>query len=496
MRFSFCFFILSLLSSYIFAQSQTGINQFSKKIITDQLEDPWTIIYAPDNHLWITEAKGYRVLRIDPQTSHRDTLADLNNLRSFSRYDTLSDEIDGGKPWPQAGLMGMALHPAFLNGKPYVYLAYLYDFEGKNRPGKGESILDGGFHFLTRIVRYQYDSAKLKLIDPVTICDSIPGSNDHNGGRLLIADINNKAYLFYSVGDMGAGQFKNGGRRNNAQNSDSYEGKLLRFETEPLVSTNTADAWIPQDNPFKGERKKAIWSLGHRNAQGLTKLQIQGKDQIYLAEHGPFSDDEINIISRGSNYGHPLVIGYADGNYNGLAAGVTEVDSLPGKWNTTYPLIIDEVANAGKIKNYVNPLKSFYPTSNKELFSVETGMLTGAVKDKEWESLAPSGVTSYNSDAIPGWKFSLLVTSLKQGKITRLKLNSGGTRVVAEEELFKGSGRYRDISVSADGTKIYIITDRSAVTSGPTEGKSANQELRGAIIEYTYLKQNGAGAAN
>ncbi|HLS95210.1 MAG TPA: PQQ-dependent sugar dehydrogenase, partial [Sphingobacterium sp.] len=58
---------------------------------------------------------------------------------------------------------------------------------------------------------------------------------------------------------------------------------------------------------------------------------------LFSCEHGPFSDDEINIIEKGSNYGHPLIIGYADGNYNGLAAAALDDPSLPGVWNTSYP---------------------------------------------------------------------------------------------------------------------------------------------------------------
>ncbi|MHA4843590.1 PQQ-dependent sugar dehydrogenase [Flavitalea antarctica] len=488
MRLHFCFLLLWFLQTQTSVSAQAGDKVFTKKVIAQDLDDPWTIICAPDQHLWITEAKGYRVLRINPQTGSRDTLIDLNSLREFPRYDTLNDGIDGGKPWPQAGLMGMALHPGMLRGKPFVYLAYLYDFEGKNSPGNGQNKQDGGFHFLTRVVRYRYDTTNIKLVDPVTVCDSIPGSNDHNGGRLLITLINNKPFLFYSVGDMGAGQFQNGGRQNHAQDPGNFEGKLLRFETEPLDAGNTAESWIPNDNPLSNGKKNAVWSSGHRNAQGLTKLLIADKEIVYAAEHGPFSDDEINIVTRGSNYGHPLVIGYADGNYNGLAAGVTQVDSLPGKWNTTYPLISNEVASAARIKNYVDPLKSFYPTGNKALTAVATGMLTGAVQDKGWESLAPSGHAGYDSDAIPGWKPSLLVTSLKHGKITRLKLNPAGTGVVAQEELFKAGGRYRDIAVSTDGKRLYIVTDKSTVTSGPSAGNKAANELSGAVVEYTYTK--------
>src|SRR5688572_18584450 len=156
MRLYFCFLFLWILQTQTSASAQAGDKLFTKKVIAENLDDPWTVICGPDQHLWITEAKGYRVIRINPQTGSRDTLVDLNSLRKFPRYDTLNDDIDGGKPWPQAGLMGMALHPLMLQGKPFVYLAYLYDFEGINSPGNGQSKQDGGFHFLTRVVRYRY----------------------------------------------------------------------------------------------------------------------------------------------------------------------------------------------------------------------------------------------------------------------------------------------------------------------------------------------------
>jgi len=479
-------------------QIAPGSNQFTKRIVTDGLDDPWTIISAADNCLWLTEAKGYRVLRINPEDGHRDTLIDLNSLRQFPRYDTLNDLIDGGKPWGQGGLMGMALHPDIFNGKPFVYLALIYDFEGRSATGKGKSA-DGGFHFLTKIIRCRYDSVSHRLNDIETVCDSIPGSNDHNGGRLLIATVNNTPYLFYSIGDMGAGQFDNGGRHNYAQDPTRYEGKILRFNVEP-DSTNKADTasnrssvpsrnnevWIPADNPFNSGNRNAVYSIGHRNPQGLTKARRDGDDLIFTSEHGPFSDDEINIIKRGGNYGHPLVIGYADGNYNGLAAGVSKIDSLQGIWNTSYPFIKSEAENSKILKNYQEPIKSFSATGSARLTSIANRIREGKGKDPEWSSLAPSGLSFYSSSAIPGWKSSLLVTSLKHGKLVRLQLDSSLRKVIKEEDLFGERARYRDVTISSDGKKIYIVTDKSMITSGPTEKNPEKQNVQGAIIEYKY----------
>ncbi|RYG06096.1 MAG: hypothetical protein EOO02_01745, partial [Chitinophagaceae bacterium] len=393
------------------------------------------------------------------------------------------------KPWPQGGLMGMAMHPDFDKGKPFVYLAYLYDFEGKKRPGDGLSGDVNGYVFTTRLVRFSYDSAKRKLIQPTTICDTIPGSNDHNSGRMIIAEIDSVPYLFYTIGDMGAGQYKNAGRTNHAQDLNSYEGKILRFNIEPVVGKDSVADWIPHDNPFNGSRKSAIWSLGHRNAQGLTVMNKRNQQIIIASEHGPFSDDEINIIRRSGNYGHPLVIGYADGNYNGLAAGVSKLDSLPGEWHTSYPLIKDEKKNASSIQNYTDPIYSFEPTPVSKIRGVMKRFKDFSKWDRDWVSLAPSGLAAYQYDAIPGWKNSLLITSLKNGKIVRVQLDAELEKVLFVEELFQQAARYRDIAVSADGRRFYITTDESVSTSGPTANNRTKQSIHGAVIEYTFPDQ-------
>jgi glucose/arabinose dehydrogenase len=81
------------------------------------------------------------------------------------------------------------------------------------------------------------------LESPVTILENIPGSNDHNSARISIGP---DLKLYYSVRDMGAGQYDNISRTNNAQNLTIYEGKILRLNTEP----DGIGSWIPTDNPF------------------------------------------------------------------------------------------------------------------------------------------------------------------------------------------------------------------------------------------------------
>lgn len=475
-KYTFYFYCLLLpmifWCSSCYSQKPESGENFNQRVIVHGLEDPWNIIYGPDDHLWVTESKTYKVLRLNPENGETETLADLSTERDFHR------DGENNEPWPQGGLMGMALHPEFLQGKPYVYLALVHEFIGDY--GKDAPLEDQGTYFKTKLMRFSYEPENGNLTEPMTIIDTIPGSNDHNGGRLCIANVEGKDYLFYSVGDMGAGQFHNAARQNHAQDKDIYEGKILRFHLEPDTDKEGVQSWIPDDNPFRN----AVWSFGHRNPQGLAPLAIDGKHILYSSEHGPYSDDEINIIIKGGNYGHPLVVGYTDGNYDGLSAAVTDREELPGPWNTSLPLIESEKENAEKLQDYQEPLYSFYPKDNE--FLTDLAEKEKAGKSAQWDAVAHSGITVYSSDAIPGWQNSLLVTSLVKGSMYRLKLNQSGDRVTDCQKYFTGRVRYRDVAVSSDGLKIYIITDKSLITSGPSGEDPQVTDLRGAIIEYKW----------
>lgn len=391
--------------------------------------------------------------------------------------------------------MGLALHPQLLQGQPYVYLAYCYRFAGAGQPGKGGAPNYGGYFFTTRLVRYEYQPQTQRLANPVVICDTLPGSSDHNGGRLLIAPVGGKDYLFYSIGDLGAGQFDNGGRPNHAQQATHYEGKILRFNLAPDGPATAAAQWVPRDNPFAtAAQPSAVWSLGHRNPQGLAYAVVGGAGHLYETEHGPYSDDEVNLVERGRNYGHPLVIGYADNNYNGLAASVSSHAMLPGRWHTTYPFIASETANAAAIgAAYRDPIKTLYPNTNAFLTTLFTKTRAQAPDAPDWSSEAPSSLAVYTSAAIPGWQNSLLIPTLKHGKLIRLQLSAAGTAIVGDTlTYFKSPVRYRDIALSPDGRRLYLATDSAAVTSGPSKEDPKGTSCKGCIVEFTY-QRGGVG---
>jgi glucose/arabinose dehydrogenase len=267
----------------------------------------------------------------------------------------------------------------------------------------------------------------------------------------------------------------------------------LRFNTVPDADKGNYDRWIPNDNPFNTAQQSAVYSYGHRNPQGLAYAVTGNSGKLFSSEHGPYSDDEINIIEKGKNYGHPVVIGFADGNYDSLAAGVTDHDQLPGIWHTTYPQIKSERENAKAIgSDYRNPIKTLYPNDHSFLLSLYEQVKAGT-GNQEWPSEGTSSIDVYTASAIPGWKNSLLLPSLKHGHLIRLLLNADGTGTGDTIMYFKAPVRYRDIALSPDGKKIYLSTDTGAVSSGPSREDPQQISYKGCIIEFSYQGMQTAG---
>ena len=97
-------------------------------------------------------------------------------------------------------------------------------------------------------------------------------------------------FLYISVGDRGK-------ENENPQNLLSDCGKVHRLNP---------DGSIPTDNPFynQANANKSIFTYGHRNPQGMAFNVAQ--DRIWVNEHGPRGETEVNILNAGANYGWPL----------------------------------------------------------------------------------------------------------------------------------------------------------------------------------------------
>ena len=438
---------------------------FELRVIVEALQAPWDLAYGPDGSLWLTERVGKRILRVDPETGESSTVVTIDEAHQ-----------SGG----QDGVLGFALHPQLLrgSGNDYVYVAYTYDAD----PG-------AALERRTKIVRYSYDTAAHTLAEPSEIISGLVGSNDHNAGRLLYGPDDK---LYYAIGDQGNNQFNNKCRNIIAQKLPSeaavsasdysrYQGKLLRIEL---------DGSIPADNPRINRVRSHIYSYGHRNPQGLA---FGSDGALYSSEHGPKSDDEINLIRPGGNYGWPRVSGFRDDNAYAYGNWSEAADCEDLAFSDyVIPDSVPQYRESDWFSpGFTPPLITFY--------TVETGyeFVDPACAGSEyicWPTIGPSSLAVYEpgADGVPGWGPSLLVPSLKEGSVFRVALSDDRRTVVGRGlRLFGTTNRYRDVAVGPDQRTFYVITDLSGDTSGPTQGSTPNLEHRGAILEFRYQAAPG-----
>lgn len=433
---------------------------FDMRVVVDQLQAPWDLAYGPDGALWLTERAGKRILRVDPETGE------------YAPVVTITDAYQSGG---QDGVLGFALHPQLLRGvgKDYVYVAYTYDADPTNRLDRK-----------TKIVRYRYDDTSHTLSGPREIISGLPGSNDHNAGRLLYGPDDK---LYYSIGDQGNNQFNNKCRNNLAQklpfeeavaakDYSRYAGKVLRI---------ALDGSVPEDNPRIYRVRSHIYSYGHRNPQGLA---FGSDGTLYSSEHGPKTDDEINLIRAGRNYGWPRVAGFRDDNAYAFG-NWSESDECPQLEFSDYviPESVPQYRETDWFSpRFTPPLITFY--------TVESGyeFIDPACAGSEyicWPTIGPSSLAVYEPGerGVPGWGPSLLVPSLKEGSVFRVALSEDRKSVVGRGlRVFGTTNRYRDVAVGPDQRTFYIITDLNGDTSGPTQGSTQRLEHRGAILEFRY----------
>jgi glucose/arabinose dehydrogenase len=132
------------------------------------------------------------------------------------------------------------------------------------------------------------------------------------------------------------------------------------------------------------------------------------------------------------------------------------------------------------VANFVPPVKTFFTVPN----SYDLRTLGNA-------TAAPAGITVYTSRAIPGWRNSLLLTTMISGVVFRMPLTSDRRNPVgAPVAYFKTGNRYRDIVVAPDGLRLYVVTDSAGRTVGPEGALIRELTNPGAVLEFKYA---GAG---
>jgi glucose/arabinose dehydrogenase len=300
----------------------------------------WGFDFLPDERILFTERSG-KMFLFDPSDESVSEVSGVPNVSA-----------DG-----EGGLLDLKLHPNFRNNNQ-IY--FCYTANGKTQ-ALGRGVLQ---------------DSHLSQVEELFKTEDENNSNIHFGCRIAFENENR---LFLSIGDQA--------ESDKAQDLNSHFGKIIRLND---------DGSVPTDNPFVGDNNALpeIWSLGHRNPQGLTIRP--GTQELYSSEHGPTGGDELNIISKGKNYGWPLV---TSGSPSGELG-----ESAPG---------------------YVDPITTWSP------------------------AIAPSGIAFYRGD--------LYIATLRGRHIRKLTLN--GSTVESEEVLLEGEDqRFRNLVVGPDDF-LYFSTD-------------------------------------
>lgn len=318
------------------------------QVLLTNVQIPWALAFAPDGRLFFTERPGrVRVVQ--------------NGSLLAQPALTLTDSVGGG----EGGVLGFAFHPSFAQNR-FVYLAYTRTLAG------------GGA--VNRVMRYR--ESNNTLTDGVVLLDNVHAGGGHNGARVRFGP---DGKLYVTFGDANVPNY--------AQTLSIYAGKILRLND---------DGSTPVDNPFGSP----VWTWGHRHPQGIDWHPTTG--DMWATEHGQTGNDELNLITRGQNYGWPVI-----------EAAQTRPDMIS-------PVLF-----------YGSP------------------------------SIAPSGLSFYTSTRIPQFARNIFFATLRGMHIHRVVLNASNPRLpVAEERLFEGRfGRIRDVITGPDGALYFCTSNRDGNTT-------------------------------
>ena len=342
-------------------------NSFELVKIVDGIDIPWGLAFTDKSSFLVTDKKGilYHV-----EDGKKSIIKGIPKI-VFSR---------------QGGLLDVAVDKNFSSNQIIYLTASVSDSEKGSNTSLFSAKLDG-------------DS----LVDLKQLYKASPDSEEqrHFGGSILLKN----QHIYFTIGDRG-------NRDINPQDLNLDGGKIYRLNL---------DGSIPDDNPFfdMENTKKAVWSYGHRNPQGI--VDGFNNDEIWIHEHGPRGGDEINIIKEPKNNEDPV----RERNY--------------GWPKATYGINYSgsEITKNKTLDGVTDPYYYWTP------------------------SIAPSGMVMIKgSEIYSDWNNTLLIGSLSFRYLERLEFDNSG--IIMREKLFPRIGRVRDVNLSPDGY-VYISVEGEGI---------------------------------
>ena len=353
--------------------SRSALHDYRVVTYVEGLVQPWSIAFLPGGDTLITERPG--------------------RLRIVRNGKLLPSAVEGVPPvvyQGQGGLLEVAAHPEFATNR-LLYITYSKQVGDAPPAGSKERT-----PATTALIRARFENDRLANVQQ--LFQSVSKGGGHYGGKIAF---DGKGHVFLSLGDR---QVPPEGDlvKHPAQDLSNHHGKMIRLHD---------DGRVPADNPYVKTpgALPEIWSLGHRNMQGLAIHPQTG--EVWANEHGPQGGDELNMVQPMKNYGWP-VIGFGV-NYR------------------TGAIIHSGTHREGMEQ----PRHVWVP------------------------SIGISGLMIYTGDKFPQWKGNFFVGGMVGEQVVRLTHDAkrGFTNT---ELLAQGLGRVRDLRQGPDGFIYLVIEDR------------------------------------
>lgn len=327
-------------------------------------------------------------------------------------------EFNASRSGSESGLLGLALDPNFEEDS-YVYVFYTY--QSTECRDRVDDVCTEYVEY-NRVVRLRrvFNLGVIVGVEPTVLIDRIPAGLHHNGGILKFGP---DGKLWITTGDNGGKYFP----QTIAQDPSSLAGKVLRINK---------DGTIPEDNPIPGS---SIYTLGHRNVFGIAFHPETGEP--YVTENGPNSNDEINKLIPGANYGWPYRLGYI--SFPNQSGDIYDSDWDPYLLSLELP---ERSSDTGAVSNH-----SLYQAS-----------LNGAFVDPiraYVRAVAPTGADFYTGKTFPEYSGRLIYGDFVTGSIRVLTLEPPDFTKVSSEEIV-GMQRFRGVInvVDGDDGNLYVAT--------------------------------------
>jgi glucose/arabinose dehydrogenase len=334
-----------LISLAIFAIMAANVSaEFIDEIYISGQSFITTVAFSPDGRMYFIEKNTGRVKVVLGQDSVRS--------EPFFQFQVNNLGERGG--------LGLTFHPQCPDS-PFVYCYVTIPLP-----------------VLANVVIRLEDSSWFG-VNPDTIFRApiTSGATNHNGGNLRFGP---DGKLYITIGENAVPNW--------SQDTCRVQGKIIRINY---------DGSIPDDNPIQCA---PIFAYGLRNSYDFCFHPQTGA--LYASENGPGSDDEVNLILPGRNYGWPIV-------------QCESSDTL-----------------------YVDALICWTPT------------------------IAPTGIVTAWQSQIPEFNGKLLMTDWNDGNLHAMSLNAGGDSILSDDIVFPTSLGLVDVDQGNDGF-FYITSSNGSI---------------------------------